>query len=205
MRKDIFPKDFLWGGATAANQCEGAWDVDGKGLSVADCTSYKKNVDQKDYKAQHVITSEDVRKAAESKDTSMYPKRHGIDFYHRYKEDLDLFAEMGFKTLRVSIQWTRIYPTGEEEEPNEKGLAFYDSLLDEMNKRGITPLVTLHHYEMPLAVAHKYEGWSKREVIDLFLKFCKTVFERYKGKVKYWLTFNEIDSVFRHPWTTIGV
>ena len=205
MRKDIFPKDFLWGGATAANQCEGAWDVDGKGLSVADCTSYKKHVDQKDYKAQHVITNEDIKAAMESKDTSMYPKRHGIDFYHRYKEDLDLFAEMGFKTLRVSIQWTRIYPTGMEEEPNEAGLAFYDSLLDEMNKRGITPLVTLHHYEMPLYIANHYEGWYKREVIDLFLKFCKTVFARYNGKVKYWLTFNEIDSVFRHPWTTIGV
>ena len=112
---------------------------------------------------------------------------------------------MGFKTLRVSIQWTRIYPTGLEEEPNEKGLQFYENLFRAMKKRGIEPLVTLHHYEMPLYLANHYDGWYRREVIDLFIKFCKTVFARYKGLVKYWLTFNEIDSVFRHPFTTIGI
>ena len=150
-----FPEGFLWGGATAANQCEGAWNEDGKGMSVADCSTYKPNVDPKDYVAQHGITSKQVEEAMNSDSTELYGKRHGIDFYHRYEGDLDLFQEMGFKTLRVSIQWTRIYPTGLEEEPNEK--------------------------------------------------FCKTVFARYKGLVKYWLTFNEIDSVFRHPFTTIGI
>ncbi|WP_439234646.1 glycoside hydrolase family 1 protein [Lonepinella koalarum] len=200
-----FPKNFLWGGATAANQCEGAWNVDGKGLSVADCTRYRKNLDIADYKAQHNISSQEILEAMESQDSSKYAKRHGIDFYHRYIEDLDLFQEMGFKTLRVSIQWTRIYPTGLEEQPNESGLIFYENLFKAMNERGIEPLVTLHHYEMPLYLTNHFDGWYQREVIDLFLKFCKTVFERYQGMVKYWLTFNEIDSVFRHPFTTIGL
>lgn len=200
-----FPEGFLWGGATAANQCEGAWNEDGKGMSVADCSMYKANLDVKDYKAQHTITSKDIEEAMQSTDVHKYGKRHGIDFYHKYKEDLDLFQEMGFKTLRVSIQWTRIYPTGLEETPNEAGLRFYENLFTEMKKRNIEPLVTLHHYEMPLYLSNHYDGWYQREVIDLFLKFCKTVFERYNGYVKYWLTFNEIDSVFRHPFTTTGL
>ena len=200
-----FPEGFLWGGATAANQCEGAWDADGKGMSVADCTMYKKQVDQTDYKGLHTITSRDIEEAMESRDVHKYGKRHGIDFYHRSKEDLDLFQEMGFKTLRVSIQWTRIYPTGLEQEPNEAGLKHYEDMFREMRKRGIEPLVTLHHYEMPLYLSNHYDGWYRREVIDLFLKFCRTVFERYKDLVYYWLTFNEIDSVFRHPFTTIGL
>jgi len=205
MNKNKFPKEFLWGGATAANQCEGAWDVDGKGLSVADCSTYKANIDPKDYKAQHGITSADIEEAMKSTDVSKYGKRHGIDFYHRYKGDLDLFQEMGFKVLRVSIQWARIYPNGIEEEPNEKGLKYYEEMFIEMKKRGIEPLVTLHHYEMPLYLCNNYDGWYQRPVIDFFITFCKTVFNRYKDLVKYWLTFNEIDSVFRHPFTTVGI
>ena len=205
MKKNIFPADFLWGGATAANQCEGAWNIDGKGISIADCTRIKKNVNKKDYKSLHEIKSEDIERAMSTNDTIEYPKRHGIDFYHHYKEDLDLFQEMGFKTLRVSIQWTRIYPTGIEEEPNEAGLKFYENLFKEMKKRNIEPLVTLHHYELPLYICNNFQGWYQREVIGLFLKFCKTVYTRYKGLVKYWLTFNEIDSVFRHPFTTLGM
>lgn len=200
--KNRFPENFLWGGATAANQCEGAWNEDGKAMSVADCSVCKGNV--KDYKSQHLITSKDIEEAMKSDDIHKYGKRHGIDFYHRYKEDLDLFAEMGFKTLRVSIPWTRIYPNGIEEEPNEKGLLHYENLFKEMKKRNIEPLVTLHHYEMPLYLANR-DGWYNRDIVELFLKFCKTCFERYKGLVKYWLTFNEIDSVFRHPFTTIGL
>ena len=205
MRKNNFPEEFLWGGATAANQCEGAWNEDGKGMSVADCSNYKPKADPKDYKAQHGITSADIEKAMKTDDIMQYPKRHGIDFYHHYKEDLDLFAEMGFKVLRVSIAWTRIFPTGIEDQPNEKGLVFYESLFSEMKKRGIEPLVTLHHYEMPLYLVNHYDGWYQRPVTDLFVKYCKVVFKRYKNLVKYWLTFNEIDSVFRHPFTTIGV
>ncbi len=205
MNKNKFPDGFLWGGATAANQCEGAWNVDGKGLSVADCSTYKANIDPKDYKAQHDISSEDIEAAMHSTDSRLYGKRRGIDFYHRYKEDLKLFEEMGFKTLRVSIQWTRIYPNGIETEPNEKGLQYYEDLFREMKKRNIEPLVTLHHYEMPLHLSNHFDGWYQRPVIDLFIRFCKTVFARYKGLVKYWLTFNEIDSVFRHPFTTAGI
>lgn len=205
MKQNRFPEGFLWGGATAANQCEGAWNEDGKGMSVADCSTYKPKVDPKDYVAQHGITDADIKVAMESDDVSLYGKRHGIDFYHRYKEDLDLFAEMGFKVLRVSIAWTRIFPTGVEEEPNEKGLQFYEDLFTEMRKRNIEPLVTLHHYEMPLYLSNNYDGWYQRPVVDMFIKFCKVVFNRYKDLVKYWLTFNEIDSVFRHPFTTIGL
>lgn len=205
MQKYKFPEGFLWGGAMAANQCEGAWNVDGKGMSVADCSTYKPNVDPKDYVSQHGITSADIEAAMKSDDMCLYGKRHGIDFYHHYKEDLALFEEVGFKTLRVSIAWTRIYPNGIEDTPNEKGLQFYEDLFTEMRKRGIEPLVTLHHYEMPLYLSNHYDGWYQREVIELFLRFCKTVFKRYKRLVKYWLTFNEIDSVFRHPFTTIGI
>ena len=125
----VFPEGFLWGGATAANQCEGAWDVDGKGLSVADCTTYKPKVDKKDYAALHGITDEQIKEAEASTDIHVYPKRHGIDFFHRYKEDIALFQEMGFKTLRVSIQWTRLFPTGTEEEPLQAGIDYYRSFL----------------------------------------------------------------------------
>lgn len=200
-----FPKDFLWGGATAANQFEGGWDEGGKGLSVPDCTSYKSNVMKLSYKEQHMITSKDIEEAMASTDVNKYPKRHGIDFYHHYLEDLDLFAEMGFKVLRLSIQWPRIYPKGIEEQPNEEGLRFYENVFKAMKERGIEPLVTLHHYEMPLYLANHYDGWYRREVIDLFMRFVKTCFERYQGLVKYWLTFNEIDSAFRHPFTTMGL
>ena len=189
-----FPKGFFWGGAVAANQVEGAWNVDGKGPSVADVATYKPNTDVKDYKS-HVAMD----------DAHIAPKRRGIDFYHHYKEDLKLFAEMGFTMLRVSIAWTRIFPTGEEAEPNEKGLQFYSDLFAEMHKNGIEPLVTLSHYEMPLALATKYNGWVDRRVIDCFAKFCHVCFERYKDQVKYWLTFNEVDSVIRHPFTTAGI
>jgi len=205
MKENKFPKGFLWGGATAANQCEGAWNEDGKGISVADCSTYKPNVDSKDYSAQHGISNADIENAMKSDDISLYGKRHGIDFYHRYKEDLDLFAEMGFKVLRVSIAWTRIFPNGIEDKPNEKGLLFYENLFTEMKKRNIEPLVTLHHYEMPLYLSNNYDGWYQRPVVNMFIKFCKVVFTRYKDSVKYWLTFNEIDSAFRHPFTTIGI
>lgn len=201
----VFPEGFLWGGATAANQCEGAWDVDGKGLSVADCTTYKPKVDKKDYAALHGITDEQIKEAEASTDIHVYPKRHGIDFFHRYKEDIALFQEMGFKTLRVSIQWTRLFPTGTEEEPLQAGIDYYRDLFRTMKDAGIEPLVTLHHYEMPLYLANHYDGWGKREVIDFFLRFCEVCFREFGKYVTYWLTFNEIDSVFRHPWTTIGV
>lgn len=200
-----FPEGFLWGGALAANQVEGAWNVDGKGWSVDDVATYKPNVDVKDYKAHVTISSERIREAMAETDDTYYPKRRGIDFYHHYKEDLALLAEMGFKVLRVSIAWTRLFPTGEELEANEKGLAFYESLFSEMKKLGMEPLVTLHHYEMPLALSLKYNGWTDRRVVDMFLRFAKTCFEHYGKYVKYWLTFNEIDSIHRHSFITAGI
>lgn len=176
-----FPENFLWGGATAANQCEGAYNEDGKGLSIQDVLP----------KGFKVITD------APTPDNL---KLRGIDYYHRYKEDIQMFAEMGFKVYRFSIAWTRIYPTGEEETPNEAGLKFYDQVIDECLKYGIEPLVTISHYETPLALAQKYNGWSDRKLIDLYVKYCQTLFERYKGKVKYWITFNEINSIIHQPF-----
>lgn len=173
--------DFLWGGAVAANQCEGAWNIDGKGDSVPDhCTNG--------------TTESPKWVTIDIKPDRLYPSHEAIDFYHHYEEDIRLFAEMGFKVFRTSINWTRIYPTGEEEVPNEKGLEFYDRMFDCCRKYGIEPLVTLSHYELPYHLVEKYNGWAGREVIALFEKYCHTVFERYKDKVKYWLTFNEINS-----------
>lgn len=200
-----FPKGFLWGGALAANQVEGAWNVDGRGLSVADVAQYKAHLDVKDYAGHVSITSEAVLEAMNDKSDKFYPKRRGIDFYHHYKEDLALFAEMGFKTLRVSIAWSRIFPTGEEKGPNELGLKFYENLFNELVKLNIEPIVTLSHYEMPLALSVKYNGWVERKVVDYFVKFCEVCFQRYQTQVKYWLTFNEIDSIYRHPFTTAGI
>lgn len=176
-----FRKDFLWGGATAANQYEGAWNVDGKGVSIPDlCTN-----------GTHTVPKRVTHGFEEG---TLYPSHEATDFYHHYKEDIALFAEMGFKTFRLSIAWTRIFPTGMEEVPNEAGLAFYDAVFDECRKYGIEPLVTISHYEMPYALVEKYNGWESRECVDLYVRYCEAIFERYKDKVKYWLTFNEINS-----------
>ena len=177
----VFSDNFLWGGAVAANQCEGAWDVDGKGISASDvCTG-----------GSHTRSKRITRTLEPD---TFYPSHEAIDFYHHYKEDIALFAEMGFKVFRFSIAWTRIFPTGMEETPNEEGLAFYDRVIDECRSHNIEPLITISHYEMPFALTEKYNGWSSRECIDLFVRYAKTLFKRYKGKVKYWLTFNEINA-----------
>lgn len=176
-----FPKNFLWGGAVAANQCEGAWNVDGKGASVPDhCTN-----------GSHTIPK---RITVNIEKDTFYPSHEAVDFYHQYKEDIALLAEMGFKVFRFSISWTRIFPTGLESEPNQKGLEFYDRVIDECLKHNIEPLVTISHYEMPYRLVEVYNGWHSREVIDLFMKLVNVLFERYDGKVKYWLTFNEINA-----------
>jgi len=177
----ILRKDFLWGGAVAANQFEGAWNVDGKGDSVSDhCTTGSATTPK--------------RLTVEIDPGTLYPSHEAIDFYHHYEEDIALFAEMGFKVFRTSINWTRIFPTGMESEPNEKGLEFYDKVFDCCKKHNIEPLVTISHYELPYALVEKYNGWEGRELIDFFMNYCKAIFERYKDKVKYWLTFNEINS-----------
>ena len=177
----VLRKDFLWGGAVAANQLEGAWNVDGKGDSVSDhCTTGS--------------ATSPKRVTAAIEPGTLYPSHEAIDFYHHYEEDIALFAEMGFKTFRTSINWTRIFPTGMEDTPNEKGLEFYDRVFDCCKKHNIEPLVTISHYELPYALVEKYNGWEGRELIALFEKYCKVIFERYKDKVKYWLTFNEINA-----------
>ena len=164
----VFRDDFLWGGACAANQFEGAWDVDGKGPSVPDlCTN-----------GSHT-SPKWVTTAVRS--DRLYPSHEAIDFYHHYEEDIALFAEMGFKTFRTSINWTRIFPTGMETEPNEKGLEFYDKVFDCCKKHGIEPLVTISHYELPYALVERYNGWASRELIDFYMNYCKTIFERYSA------------------------
>ena len=176
-----FRKDFLWGGAVAAHQLEGAYDRDGKGLSIMDV------VTGGDVNTRRRITGEILK-------GENYPNHEAIDFYDYYKEDIRLFAEMGFKCFRTSIAWTRIFPNGDEEQPNEAGLKFYDDMFDECLKYGIEPVITLSHFEMPLHLVQEYGGWRNRKLIDFFVKFAVTCFERYKDKVKYWMTFNEINN-----------
>ncbi|KAA9001251.1 6-phospho-beta-glucosidase [Affinibrenneria salicis] len=183
-----FPDNFLWGGAIAANQVEGAYLTDGKGLSTSDLQP-------------HGVLAE----AVERHDGDSGIKDVAIDFYHRYPEDIALFAEMGFKCLRTSIAWTRIFPQGDEETPNEAGLAFYDRLFDEMSKYNIQPLVTLSHYEMPYGLVKKHGGWGNRRTIEFFERYARTVFQRYQHKVKYWLTFNEINMSLHAPFTGVGL
>lgn len=188
----VFRDDFLWGGATAANQLEGGWDADGKGPSVPDmCTNGS-------YTTPKWVTTE-------LRPDRLYPSHEAIDFYHHYEEDIALFAEMGFKCFRLSINWTRIFPTGEEPAPNEKGLEFYDKVFDCCKKHGIEPLVTISHYELPYALVKKYNGWASRKLISLYENYCHAIFERYKDKVKYWLTFNEINISIRSMGAVLGL
>ncbi|CAM3232850.1 6-phospho-beta-glucosidase [Lactiplantibacillus plajomi] len=175
------PKDFLWGGAVAAHQLEGAWQADGKGVSIADVMTAGRNG------VPRQVT--DGVQAGE-----VYPNHWGNDFYHRYPEDDQLFEELGFKCFRTSIAWTRIFPNGDELEPNEAGLQFYDRLFDDLLAHGIQPVVTLSHFEMPYHLVKAYGGFSNRKLIDLFVRFAKAVFNRYRDKVKYWMTFNEINN-----------
>lgn len=189
--------NFLWGGALAAHQFEGGWDADGKGPSVIDVMTA----------GAHGVPREITATIEADK---FYPNHEAIDFYHRYKEDVKLFAEMGLKCLRTSIAWTRIFPNGDEETPNEAGLQFYDDLFDELLAHNIEPVITLSHFEMPLHLAREYGGFRNRKVIDFFEKFAVTCFDRYKDKVKYWMTFNEINNQMdtNNPiflWTNSGV
>ena len=182
-----FPDGFLWGGAVAANQCEGAYNEDGKGLSTQD------------------VTPRGIKGPITKEPTPDNMKLVGIDFYHRYKDDIKLFAEMGFKVFRTSIAWSRIFPNGDEKEPNEKGLQFYDDLFDELLKHGIEPLVTISHYETPLNLSIQYDGWINRDMIGFYERYVRTIFKRFGGKVKYWLTFNEINSVLHEPFLSGGI
>lgn len=187
------PKNFLWGGAIAAHQAEGAFDVDGKGLNIADVMTAGANG----------VSRKITRGVLENE---YYPNHKAIDFYHYYKTDIQLFKELGLKCFRTSISWSRIFPNGTETEPNEKGLAFYDDLFDELLANGMEPVVTLSHFEMPYNLYEEFGGFANKKVIPLFIKFSECVFERFKHKVKYWMTFNEINNQADgqealHVWT----
>lgn len=183
----VFPDTFLWGGATAANQIEGAYDEGGKGLSVQD------------------VMPRGIMAPRSETPTEDNLKLVAIDHYHRYAEDIALFAEMGFGVYRFSIAWSRIFPNGDDAEPNEEGLAFYDRILDELEKHGIEPLVTISHYETPLHLAETYDGWTDRRLIGFYERYARTLFERYGARVKYWLTFNEINSLLHAPFMSGGI
>ena len=184
----LFPESFLWGGAIAANQVEGAWREGGKGLSTSDVLP------------EGIFGGLDERESEKE-----YLKDVAIDFYHRYPEDIALFAEMGFTCLRLSIAWSRIYPRGDEEAPCEAGLSYYDAIFAELEKHNIQPVVTLSHYEMPWALVKEYGGWGDRQVIAFFLRYAGTVFQRYGQRVRLWLTFNEINMSLHAPLTGVGI
>ena len=191
-----FPEGFLWGGAIAANQTEGAYLEGGKGLTTVDIMPTGKN--RWAIATGHVDSFKPI-------EGEYYPSHEAIDFYHRYKEDIALFAEMGFKALRISISWARIFPNGDDETPNEAGLQFYDDLFDELLKFGIQPVVTIAHFDVPLHLVEAYGSWKNRKLVEFFEKYATTIFKRYKDKVKYWMTFNEINMLLHLPFVGAGL
>ena len=191
-----FPKNFLWGGATAANQCEGAFDVDGRGLA---------NVDIIPHGPDRLKVALGQKHVTDFEPGYYYPGKEGIRFYEHYKEDIALFAEMGFKTFRMSIAWSRIFPKGDETEPNELGLQFYENVFKECHKYGIEPLVTITHFDCPMHLITEYGGWRNRKLVDFYENLVRVLFTRYKGLVKYWLTFNEINVILHAPFMGAGL
>lgn len=186
-----FPKDFLWGGAIAANQAEGAFNLGGKGLSIADFHKYGDK--EKFLDKSEEATMENKVSSFSLDKNSYYPKQKGIDFYHKYKEDIALLKELGINSFRTSVSWSRIFPNGDEFEPNEEGLRFYDDLFKELIENGITPIITISHYEIPINLVLKYNGWANRKMIDFYTRFCEVLFERYSNIVKYWIPFNQMN------------
>lgn len=189
-------EDFLWGGATAANQCEGAFNVDGRGLANVDLAPSGPDRDT-------VIAGK--QKMFSFDDKQFYPAKEAIDMYHHYKEDIALFAEMGFRTYRLSIAWSRIFPNGDEEMPNELGLAYYEEVFKTCRQYNIEPLVTITHFDCPMYLVTKYGGWRNRKMIQFYERLCRTIFTRYKGLVKYWITFNEINMILHAPFMAAGL
>lgn len=191
-----FPEGFLWGGATAANQCEGGWNVDDRGLA---------NVDVIPHGLDRFPAMLGEGTPLECDDGHYYPSHEAIDLYHHYKEDIALLAEMGFKVYRMSIAWTRIFPNGDEDEPNETGLAFYENVFRECRAHGIEPLVTITHFDLPIHLIKEYGGWRSRKLIEFYKRLARTLFSRYKGLVRYWLTFNEINMILHLPFMGAGL
>ena len=190
------PDDFLWGGATAANQCEGAYREGGRGLSSVDVIPFGPD-------RMPVARGQMKMLACDSEHS--YPAHEAIDMYHHFKEDIALFAQMGFKCYRLSISWTRIFPNGDDETPNEEGIRFYNDLFDECLRNGIEPLVTICHFDTPVALIKKYGGWKDRRMVDAYLRYCEVLFRQYRKKVKYWITFNEINMLLHMPFMGAGI
>lgn len=206
---NTFPKDFLWGGAVACSQADGAFNEGGKGLSTQDCryfdsnwdfdTIYKKNAYVSD------MSEENFKKALSDKDTAYYPLRRGIDFYHEYPNDIELFSELGLKIFRTSICWSRIFPNGDDEKPNEEGLKFYDDLFLKLKEKGIKIFATIMHYDIPVNLVVKYGGWKNRKLVDFYTRYVEVLFNRYKDIVDYWLPFNEINAARFAHWDGISI
>lgn len=197
--------NFMWGVATAANQVEGGWDEDGKGMSIADCMRYRPKIDTNDYQAVNQMDSHEIELALTDHSTKGWAKRHGVDFYHRYREDIKLLAATGINTYRFSISWARIFPNGDDAQPNQAGLDYYLAVVQELKKYNITPIVTLSHYEMPLNLVLNYDAWFDPQVIGYFNKFAQTVIDYLHDDVKYWIPINEVDSIIRHPFSSAGL
>ncbi len=196
MSKSVFPENFLWGGAIAANQSEGGYREGGKGLTTVDMIPYGEN---------RMPIKLGLVDSVELSEEEFYPSHQAIDFYHRYKEDIALLAEMGFKTFRMSIAWSRIFPRGDEREPNQAGIDFYRSVFEECHKYGIEPLVTLCHFDVPMHLVNEYGSWRNRKMIGFFERYARTCFEAFDGLVKYWLTFNEINILLHSPFSGAGL
>lgn len=196
-----FPKGFLIGGAFSAAQCEGACREGGRGLSVWDMIPF----DEGNTGSKFSLSYEEVMHAFHDDNDTRYPKRRGIDFYHHYKEDLNLFAEMGFKACRISISWSRLFPTGEESTPNESGLKFYHDVFQHMRYLHIEPIVTISHFDLPAHLAIAYNGWESRKLIDYFQTYTTCLFDEFHKDVTYWITFNEIDATIHIPYIGAGM
>lgn len=203
LRRTGFKEGFLWGGATAANQCEGAWDRDGKGMSTADVQPYTKNMDRRVLNFNHV--TKEAFDDFMNNDSYFYPKRTAVHFFDRYEEYFDELEAMGMTCFRLSIAWTRIFPNGDEEIPNEAGLRHYDRLFESLKRRGITPIVTMSHYEMPVHLITKYGGWENRILIDLFSKYGKVLLDRYHDVVKHWIVINQINLIQYESFGSLGI
>jgi len=189
--KTEFPEHFLWGGAIAANQADGGFGLLGKGLSISDFHAYQRKLSRDDRKEDAAVRNDESSLVINP--DLYYPKQHGIDFFHTYKDDLRLMQEMGLKCFRTSFDWSRIYPDGDDEQPNEEGLLYYDDLLKTIRSFGMEPVMTLSHHEMPIHLVKKYGGWQNRKLVTFFSRYCETLLERYHSQVKYWITFNQIN------------
>lgn len=196
MNGNRLPEDFLWGGAIAANQAEGGYREGGRGPSNIDVIPYGEH-------RREVKLGEEPQPGLRAGE--YYPSHTAIDFYHRYKEDIALLAEMGFKVFRTSVSWTRLFPEGDEEQANPEGIRFYRSLFQECLRYGIEPLVTLCHFDVPMGLVRRYGSWRNREMMAFFMNYAKTCFREFDGLVKYWLTFNEINIILHSPFSGAGI